>query len=305
MKIVNKNNMQLKGKYFEISYNDDFFPRILTKISEPVNKLYCIGNVDSLKEGLGVIGARKATPYGISCTKHFSMLAAKKGITIISGGALGCDSAAHEGAIEVGGNTIVFLGGGCNYVYPSRNVKLFQKIIDNGGLIISEQEWNFQPLPWTFLKRNRLIAALSKALLVSEANLPSGTFTTVDYALTYNKEVLAVPGAITSQTSLGCNTLIYQGAHPIVSDEIFIDILSELFNIDENFDADLKELKTNNPILLALLAGPMSIDELYDFALTKCGTQNPSAWLSKNLIEAENSGMITKYPNRKYGPKLR
>ena len=134
MKILSKNNIEL------ISKEDDEFPNALKSIQDCPKKLYLIGNPNALQEGLALVGARRATPYGLTCTKHFAEIAAKNNITIISGGAYGCDSAAHRAALKLGKPTVVFLGGGCNKLYPSRHARMFQEVIDKGGAVVSEQD---------------------------------------------------------------------------------------------------------------------------------------------------------------------
>lgn len=225
-----KAELNLKGGAFEIDEKSRLYPDAFREIPDSPKKLFVIGNPNSLEEGIAVVGARKATPYGLSCTEHFASLAAKQGITIISGGAYGCDSAAHKAAIKQGGKTVVFLGGGCNYIYPPNNKKLYQEIIDKGGAVVSENGWNYKPMRHTFLKRNRLIAGLAKATLITEASVPSGTFSTADFALKYNKDVLAIPGAITNPGSAGCNKLIAQGAYPVFNDESFYDYLFDVYD---------------------------------------------------------------------------
>ncbi len=208
---------------------DACYPEALTVVSHPPQCLYLIGDPDALQEGLAVVGARKATPYGLSCARHFAGIAAERGIVVVSGGARGCDAAAHEAALAAHGKTVAFLGGGCDEIYPAENASLFQRIIDTGGAVVSEREWGFEPLPFTFRERNRLIAGLARATLIVEAGLPSGTFSTADAALEANRDVLVVPGAITSSCSRGANRLIYQGAVPVVDDETFADQLNGLF----------------------------------------------------------------------------
>lgn len=110
----------LAGERFEVSPDDPLFPRALSLIGRPPRMLFGVGDPHALQEGLAVVGARKATPYGRGCARKFASLAAERGIVIISGGARGCDAAAHEAAIDVGGRTVVFLGGGCDRLYPCR-----------------------------------------------------------------------------------------------------------------------------------------------------------------------------------------
>lgn len=139
MKKVNCNTA-LKGPAYELAKYDDCYPKSIKEIDDSPEKLYVVGNLNALKDGIAIVGARKATPYGISCTKYFAKLAAELGIVIISGGAFGCDSAAHRAALDVGSKTVVFMGSGLNNIYPQNNFKLFQKIIDNDGAIVSEND---------------------------------------------------------------------------------------------------------------------------------------------------------------------
>ena len=215
----------LSGERWEIARGEAGYPQAFGVLERPPERLYVVGDPTAMREGLAVVGARKATPYGKSCAKRFAGLAAARGIAIISGGARGCDTVAHEAALAAGAPTVVFLGGGCDELYPSENAGLFQRVVDAGGAVASEHSWGFKPLPFAFRERNRLIASLAKATLIVEAGLPSGTFSTADEALAANREVLVVPGAVTSPASHGANRLIYQGATPVIDDESFGDIL--------------------------------------------------------------------------------
>ncbi len=132
-------NTVLRGSAFEIYPEDDEFPNALKILPDAPKKLYLVGNPNALKEGIAIVGARRATPYGLSCTRHFASIAARQGIVVISGGAYGCDSASHKAALKEGKQTVVFLGGGCNIIYPTRNEKMYQEIIDKGGAIVSEK----------------------------------------------------------------------------------------------------------------------------------------------------------------------
>jgi len=208
------------------------FPKRLLEIPKPPEFLHALGSIDTLlSPSLAIVGARKATPYGLSCAKHFARLAALCGITVISGGAVGCDQAAHKGALEVGGRTVVVLGCGADVVYPVKGEKLFYQVLEEEGTIISEAPWGSPPTKWGFKKRNRIIAGMAQATLIVEAGLPSGTFSTADATLEQGKEVLAVPGSIFAKESKGANLLIAQGAIPIVDDQTFTDALIQLFGI--------------------------------------------------------------------------
>jgi len=291
---------KLEGPRAHLKPGDKAFPSVLSEIPDPPSELYCIGNVDALQEGLAVIGARKATPYGKRYTEQFARIAAERGIVIISGGAYGCDSLAHRAALSVGGRTVVFLGGGCDEVYPAQHYSLFQEVIDKGGVVVSELPWTYPALPFTFLHRNRLIAGLAKATLIVEAGLPSGTFSTADAALSANKDVLVVPGAISSKTSAGSNRLLYQGATPVVDEETYNDILFQIFGtLKQELPERKKEKGRASLLLRALEAEPLRTQEILkmpDFAKLK------HSELLLQLAKLEKEKKICRYPDGRYGP---
>lgn len=221
----------IDGPRWEIERGDALYPAAFELVSAPPKRLYLVGDPSALSEGLAVVGARKATPYGLGCARRFARIAARRGVVIVSGGARGCDAEAHRAALAEGGKTVAFLGGGCDKIYPAEHRGLFQSIVDAGGALVSEHPWDFPPVPYAFRARNRLIAGLARATLIVEAGLPSGTFSTADEALSAGREVLVVPGAITSASSRGANRLLYQGAVPIVDDESFADALFSIFGL--------------------------------------------------------------------------
>ena len=305
-KLFSMNDGPIKGPRWELGIEEDGFPDALRMIQDTPRKLYGIGNASALIEGISIIGARKATPYGIDNAKRFGGIAAERGIVIISGGALGCDSAAHMAALEHETPTIVFLGGGCDEPYPRRNIPLFQRVVDAGGVLISENDWHFKPLPWTFRARNRFIAAMGKATLIVEAGLPSGTFSTADEALAAGREVLAVPGAITSKTSQGANRLIYQGATPIVDDESFCDVLFSLFGCmkEPTVQRAHADYEGFDEVALALFdairANPMTRDEMLRFVRNRLSGEDPLRWLSEVLLKAEIDKLVARYPDGRF-----
>jgi DNA processing protein len=214
----------------EIYKGDARYPEGLNRVEHPPGRIFTVGEQAELTTpALAIVGARKATPYGLSCAKHFARLAAARGIAVVSGGAIGCDQAAHRATLEVGGRAIVVLGCGADVVYPSRARDLFYKILAEGGVLLSEAPWGAPPSRWGFRKRNRLIAGIAQATLIVEAGLPSGTFSTADATLAQGKEVLAIPGSVFAKESRGANRLIAQGAIPIVDDETFSDALTQIF----------------------------------------------------------------------------
>lgn len=287
----------LHGNRIVLDSHDPRFPEALRAIPHPPKSLYLVGNADALQEGISIVGARKATPYGRGCARRFAEIAASLGVAVISGGALGCDTEAHRGALQAGGITVAFLGGGCDQLYPSRNRKLFQQIVDSGGAIVSERDWAEPPLPWMFRERNRLIAGLSKATLVVEAGLPSGTFSTADEALSAGKDVLSIPGSIVSPTSAGSNRLISQGAMPIVDDETFESALHMLFSTLRHDGAANIPAIPDDPLIAALMANPMRAD-----AILAAGLHASPYTLMQTLSNYERDGILERYPDGRYGP---
>ncbi|MBR5260021.1 MAG: DNA-processing protein DprA [Eggerthellaceae bacterium] len=317
----------IDGPRYELDIDDARYPASLRTISRPPKRLYVLGDLESLEEGLAVVGARRATPYGIGCAKRFAGMAASRGITIVSGGARGCDAAAHEAALTCGGKTVAVLGGGIDKPYPAEHKDLFRRIVGGGGVLLSEHDWNVPPLPYAFRERNRIISGLSRATLIVEAGLPSGTFSTADAALSQGREVLVVPGAITSKNSRGANRLLYQGAHPVVDDESFEDALFGLFGRlkqekVEGFCAsgrdDLESLTSDavncdaaraaigdgvHEVLSALLTSEQaSMDRLYAVASGCPGSGVTPAVLMVWLAEMRKLKLIAQYPDGSYGP---
>lgn len=308
---ANASNFLLQGPRYEIDCDSPDYPAALRELVSPPEVLYVIGNPHCLTMGLSIVGARKATPYGKSCAEKFASLAAEQGIPVVSGGALGCDSAAHKGALKQQGTTVAVLGGGCDQLYPAQNRKLFQQIIDSGGAVISENPWNMKPLGYMFRLRNRIIAALSKATLIVEAGLPSGTFSTADEALLLGREVMVVPGAITAPNSKGSNRLLFQGATPVVDSETFLTTLLSLYPQEQRSEMQQVALLgeksaclCEDPLVRALIAEPLDSDQIYAFATQYCGNENPHSWAALRIEEAQDAGLIALYPNGCYGPLL-
>lgn len=307
----------LQGPRTVLAFGQAGYPPALSVIPHPPERLYVVGDPAALVDGIALVGARRATPYGRACAHHFASLAAQRGICVISGGAYGCDSEAHRAALAAGGITVAFLGGGCDQIYPAAHYQLFQQIVDAGGAVVSERDWDFPALPYTFRQRNRLIAGLARAVLIVEAGLPSGTFSTADEALSANKDVLVVPGAITSSTSAGSNRLLYQGAVPIVDDESFDMALCDLFGFlrqetfsvpessgqreDGAVEGELEDAR--DELLAALQAEPMRLEKIMRTVAAPegCGMAR-EAWVNTHLAELERNGEIARFPDGRYGP---
>lgn len=199
----------------EIEIKDEKYPKLLKKIgSQAPKKLHYKGdwNEALFANCLAVVGSRHLTSYGKRITEQFVTEIAASGITIVSGFMYGGDEAAHTAAVRVGGKTIAVMPCGINLIHPAEQEKLYNEILKNKGLIISEYEGKFLPVNWTYARRNRIVAGLSKAILVVEAGLNSGTLITAGYAKKYGRKIFAVPGPITSEVSKGAIKLIKEGA---------------------------------------------------------------------------------------------
>lgn len=208
-----------------LTFEDINFPDMLRNIVDPPYVLYIKGEIMNWDRLLtiGVVGTRKCTPYGIKATRVISGGMAKAGITVVSGMARGLDSEAAWAALNAGGKTIAVLGNGIDIIYPRENEKLYNKICENGA-VITEYPPGSSSLPTHFPERNRIIAGLSKGVLVTEAPEKSGALITARFALDNNRDVFAVPGRIDDVKHAGANRLIQQCAKLVMSAE---DILEE------------------------------------------------------------------------------
>lgn len=251
-------------KINKIHINDLKYPDALKEIHDPPSVLYYIGNLDVLQRiSVGIVGTRLATPYGKSQAFYFAKELSIRGIAVVSGLAYGIDAAAHEGAVEGSGGTIAVLAGGLSRISPSENIFLAKKIVDKGGLLISENQDGSEIQKFEFLKRNRLISGLSKAVLIVEAAARSGSLNTAAHALGQNRDVYVIPGRITDVQSMGTNKLLQEGATPALS---YVDILNGL-GIEEK-KAILNVNEHVSEIFQSLRESPKSSSELcevFDF----------------------------------------
>lgn len=189
------------------------FPEKLLKIEKPPKQLYYIGNINLLyEESFAVVGTRRITRYGIKNCKNFTKELVLRNIPIVSGMAIGTDAIAHKTALNYKGKTIAVLGSGLERIFPTENYNLFEEIISNGGLVISEYENNIKAQSNQFLQRNRIVTAISEGVLVIEAGYRSGTSVTVKYAKKQGKHVFAIPGNLDNPFGIGVNRMIKEGA---------------------------------------------------------------------------------------------
>ena len=195
-----------------LSYRDAAYPQSLLQIADPPLALYVKGELPTAGYAVAVVGSRECTGYGIKAAKTFTKALALRGIPIISGGARGIDTQAHETCLSVGGKTVAVLGCGLDIAYPEENASLFERIVRSGGAVISEYAPGTKPLAKNFPARNRIIVGLAQGVLVAEAKQKSGAIITANIAADEGREVYCVPGNIFESTSAGCHELIRTGA---------------------------------------------------------------------------------------------
>ena len=207
------NECEAKG-WSIISYDDERYPEMLREIDRPPAVLYVSGDIDCLKDRLaiGMVGTRKASEYSLKAAEYLAKGMAKCGAVIVSGGALGVDSASHKGALEAGGLTVAVLGCGLGADYLRANESLRNKIVENGGALITEYPPRTRADKTTFPVRNRIISGLSAGVIVVEAAEKSGSLITAESALRQGRDIFAVPSSIFDKAFQGTNKLIEEGA---------------------------------------------------------------------------------------------
>ncbi|MGD2036865.1 MAG: DNA-processing protein DprA [Desulfobacterales bacterium] len=210
--------------YKIITLIDSSYPQLLREIPDPPPFLYVSGRLDGSPKNIAVVGSRNPTAYGISTTQKLCADLSANDITIVSGMAVGIDTAAHQGALAGKGKTVAVLGSGFNRIYPSQNRRLFERISEEGA-VITEFALSAEPEAHHFPIRNRIISGMSMGTIVVEATRRSGSLITARLAAEQNREVFAVPGSIQSFKSTGTHALIKQGAKLVENAQ---DVIEEL-----------------------------------------------------------------------------
>lgn len=249
-------------KINRICPQDSNFLQITSYIAKPPTILYFIGKIPENRcKTVAIVGSRKPTRYGQEITYQIAFELAQKNIVIVSGLALGTDAIAHKATLDAGGTTIAVLANGLNEIRPMTNYSLGKKIIASGGALVSEYEPNEPAMAYRFLERNRLISAISDAVVVTEAARRSGALSTATHAIEQGKDVFALPGNITSPMSVGCNRLIQQGATPLLSAEDVLAVIApDLPN--EQTPLPLGDNKFETKIITLMRDGIRDGDEL-------------------------------------------
>lgn len=294
-----------------LTVEDPAYPTAFLDIPDRPYILYAVGDLRLLRApAVAIVGTRSPTPYGRGAATRLSHDLALNGFAIVSGLARGIDSAAHEGALAAGGYTVGVLGHGIEQVYPPESRGLYQRI-RRSGLILTEYPPGETPRPGNFPRRNRLITALSRAILVVEMGLKSGAQHTVAYALAQGKEVMAVPGPIGSASSEGTNQLIKDGARVVTS---AADVTEELYGVgQEHAPGGLAVTSpappgrgAEEPLALALVTAaeervlgklgvtPMAVDEV------AAASRIDSGEVLVVLLDLELRGLVQSHPGLRY-----
>ena len=283
-----------------LSINEGDYPQLLKECADAPLVLSIKGDVGILHQScLSIVGSRHPTQTGKMSAKDFAQSLAEHGYVICSGLASGVDSLAHQGAlVATQGKTIAVLGTGIEHIYPKENTGLAQKILDEGGAIISEYSLHAPPLGFQFPRRNRIVAGLALGTLVVEASTTSGSLHTAYAAISYNREVFAIPGSIHNPVSRGCHKLIREGAKLVETSEHILEELPQRLyptaSSEQPMLSDATHPQATKPILEkqesdlldALPFDPCSLDEIH--LITKLSLTE----LSVLLLELEMKGFV-------------
>ena len=233
-----------------IDLSNPCYPYLLKNIKDPPKKIFYKGNYSQsiFNRCVAVVGSRSMSMYGKKATRSLIASLCGFGISVVSGFMYGVDETAHSSCLEFGGKTIAVMPCGIETIHPGRQKELYRRILESGGLVISEFEGIFPPCAWTYPRRNRIVAGLSQAVLVVEAGKESGSLITANCSRQNNRMVLAVPGPINSPTSEGTNRLIKEGAEMVCSGQDLINIfVNKLGFKATNLGSDFRECNTKNP----------------------------------------------------------
>jgi DNA processing protein len=325
-----------------VTWADPDYPRLLREITDPPMVLYSRGThlseeLQGITPAIGIVGTRDPSDYGKRWTHRITTALTKKGYLIISGMAEGVDTQAHRSCLEAGGRTFAVLGTGVDVPYPPRNQGLYQSI-QNQGCVLSEYPSGTQPNRPHFPRRNRIIAGLSRVVLVTEAPTKSGALITAYLANDYGRDVYVVPGSLDNPRSLGCLGLLSRGAQVILGEGHLLEILSQIPGLDQpaplpsmlpkphlkpqgkntpttppppaNTQLSLTPAVTTvglNPLeesILQLLwqLSDRQGDTPIPFDLIAAQSDHPTGLLSSGLLQLELQGLVKQFPGMLYIP---
>ena len=286
-----------------LTQQDPDYPPSLREIYDPPIVLYVKGRLTERdRNAVALVGSRQTTHYGTETARKLAYQLAYTGVTVVSGGARGIDTAAHQGAISAKGRTVAVLGTGINIIFPAENKDLFDRIAENGA-VMTQFPFNRQADKQTFPIRNRIVAGMTLGTVVIEATLNSGALITAHFATDYGRQVFAVPGPITSPRSKGCHELIKKGAKLCEGVE---DILSEFEYLfppsnrpptpNETGHLPALELSENEQKILQALSA--SEERTTDEVIRHCGL--PSSSVSVALFGLEMKRLVKQLPGKMY-----
>ena len=277
-----------------VTTDDSNYPALLRQIYDPPLVLYVRGTLRPEDAyAIAMVGTRQSTLYGRQTAERLARQSAASGVTVVSGGARGIDSASHEGALQSGGRTIAVLGTGLDIVYPAENVKLYQRIAEQGA-VITQFPFGRKGDKQSFPIRNRIVAGMTQGTAVVEANRASGALITANFAAEYGRTVYAVPGRVDSPRSAGCHDLIKDGAQLCESAE---DVLTEF--------AHLQAIEPEEPeIPMPTLSHPeqhvfhvLTHEEMQQDEIIR-RSELPAAQVSVILLQLEMKKLVQQHPGR-------
>ncbi len=277
-----------------VTTDDSEYPALLRQIYDPPLVLYVRGTLRPEDAyAIAMVGTRQSTLYGRQITERLARQLAASGVTVVSGGARGIDSASHEGALQSGGRTIAVLGTGLDIVYPAENVKLYQRIAEQGA-VITQFPFGRKGDKQSFPIRNRIVAGMTQGTVVVEANRASGALITANFAAEYGRTVYAVPGRVDSPRSAGCHDLIKDGARLCESAE---DVLAEFAHLQaiEPEEPEIPMPTLSHPeqqVFHVLTHEEMQQDEII------CRSELPAAQVSVILLQLEMKKLVQQHPGR-------
>jgi DNA processing protein len=278
-----------------LTWDDDGYPRRLKEIDQPPPLLYVRGSIQLEDDwAVAIVGTRRVSPYGRQVAEEVAGFLAGNGVTVVSGLARGVDTAAHDAALKAGGRTIAVLGSGVDRIYPDENRRLSDRIIQKGA-VISDYPMGTAPESANFPPRNRIISGLSLAVVVVEAGETSGALITASFAANQGREVFAVPGGIHAPQSKGTNSLIQQGARPLLRVEEILEVLSlQMVQEQQVARAVLPVDETEARLLNVIGRQPIHIDEI------QIQSGLPIEQVSATLAMMELKGMVRQLGGMNY-----
>ena len=282
------------------------YPRLLLELPDPPPVLYYRGEVElqenqGIKPLVGIVGTRDPSEYGKRWTRKISTALVRNGFGIVSGLADGIDTQAHLSCLEAGGRTVAVLGTGVDIVYPRRNQELYSQILKQ-GLVLSEYPAGTPPDRTRFPRRNRIIAGISRAVMVMEAPTRSGALITARFANDYGRDVYVLPGRLDDDKSQGCLRLLNQGAQPLLKelDELLkmLGAMPELDPAQSSSSVEQLPLPNLEPEFVQVLEA-IALEAIpFDFIVRQTGLA-PSS-VSSALLQLELMGLVSQLPGMRY-----